>query len=282
MYGGFVNRGLMNLLTSFVLLVSSMFCASSYGAEFSTYVDETGDPTTKISGTINQGDFERFAVYLDSNPAALMFYFLKGVYLESPGGDVREALKFANFIENSYVNTLVEAKETCSSSCFLIFSAGTRRVLKGGSGNNGAKIGVHRISLDNDDLSIKRNESVVKPASDKVETYLKKVGMPRKIIDAMNETSSSSIHWVNFDWLLKEKVLSSFEFRASFLDIASKKCGIDPIELAIKSNNIPSDLSVQRRKWIGCINDVAFVNQKSVINKMSVYISDVAKKSKRQ
>jgi hypothetical protein len=269
----FVKSLSVVVFTSLVL-----YSTTVRGADFSTYVDETGDPTTLISGTINPGDFDRFAVYMNNKPEALLYFFAKGVYLESSGGDVREALRFAWFIENSLANTIIEAKSSCASSCFIIFSSGARRILKGGLGSNSGRIGVHRISLVSNDLDIKRNDSLVKPASDNVESYLKRVGIPRKLIDKMNETSPSSIFWADFDWLYKEDLLQSLQFRPSFLDVSEKKCGLDPLEKARSTKIFPTDLREQRLKWISCVEDVRFVNQKPMIKKMSSILLQVASK----
>jgi len=237
-----------------IFSLTSLLACNAFCAEFMPYKDSTGDPTVMLKGTIEEGDFGRLAIYLNGNPAAFLFFFLKGLYLDSPGGDVREALKIAKFIEQNYIETFVESNTTCASSCFLIFSAGTRRVMK-----QNAKIGVHRISLQANELSIKKAESALQPASEDIGKFLARTGMPRRVLDKMNETPASSIYWIKSDWLIDEELFSSFEFRPSFVDLATKQCGADPIDEAIRTNTY-TDLAAKRGTWIGCINGIRAKN----------------------
>ena len=260
-----------------IACTAGLSIGNAYSAEFSAYQDATGDPTVMMKGPIEEGDFERLAAYLNGNPAAFLFFFMKGLYLDSPGGDVREALKIASFIEQNFIDTIVESGSTCASSCFLIFSAGSRRVMK-----QGAKIGVHRITLSAYELDIAKTESIVQPTAENVEKYLRRTGMPSRVLEKMNETPASSVYWVTFDWLLNEGILSAFEFRPSFIDVAAKKCGPDPIDVAIRTK-IFTDLVVNRRTWVSCIVNVRLANQtKELLAKADSILRKAVKTSKNK
>jgi len=61
-----------------------------------------------------------------------------GISLDSPGGDLIEAEKFAGGIHSAHLNTVVGPHQQCASACFLIFAAGARRFAA-----RDAEIGVH-------------------------------------------------------------------------------------------------------------------------------------------
>lgn len=212
-----------------------------------------------ISGKIEKGDYVRLLKFLKpdyskSTPEEVFknrLAFQKTVVLDSSGGDVSEAMKIANLIEKSYANTEVPKGGRCYSSCFLIWAGGARHLL-------GGEIGVHRITLAGNDTNIAKSEKVVVPASQSVESYLLRVGIPRRIVDKMNETSSSDLFKFDGQWLWHEDLLDAIQYRPSFIDVAQKRCGVDPTAEDVRA--LRTYDKTKSRSWIGCIEGVRYEN----------------------
>ncbi|WP_371347914.1 ATP-dependent Clp protease proteolytic subunit [Ancylobacter sp. IITR112] len=93
------------------------------------------DGRLEATGTLTPGTAERFAAELDKRGS-----YVKTVVLNSPGGSVSDALTMGRAIRARGLDTRVEAKGLCASSCPLIFASGvTRTALPG------AAIGVHQV-----------------------------------------------------------------------------------------------------------------------------------------
>lgn len=89
----------------------------------------------EASGTITPGTAERFKTEIDKRGD-----YVKTVVLNSPGGSVSDALAMARLIRERKLDTLVEGKALCASSCPLVFAGGTKRLAE-----PGATIGVHQV-----------------------------------------------------------------------------------------------------------------------------------------
>lgn len=75
------------------------------------------------------------------------------LFLESRGGDIREASKIAFFLEELDVTT-VNLKD-CSSACTIVFAAGKRRLAR-----SNAKFTFHGVTLSEDDSNFRLPENV--------------------------------------------------------------------------------------------------------------------------
>ena len=87
-------------------------------------------------GTITPGTADAFEAELAKRGG-----YVKTVVLNSPGGSVRDALQMGRTIRDHKFATLVEAGETCVSSCPLVFAGGVTRQV-----GAKAKIGVHQVT----------------------------------------------------------------------------------------------------------------------------------------
>lgn len=86
-------------------------------------------------GTITPGTAERLTAELAKRGS-----YVKTVVLNSPGGAVSDALAMGRAIRARGLDTRVEGKGLCASSCPLIFAAGVARTAE-----PGAAIGVHQV-----------------------------------------------------------------------------------------------------------------------------------------
>lgn len=203
-----------------------------------------------ISGKIEPGDYRRLATLLIASKPR--FAFLSAVHLDSPGGDVREAMKIARLLERSFTVTFIDKGSVCASACVMIWAAGVERSISG-------KLGVHRISAASNNVDIDKAEKVVRPAVLDVESFLREQGIPRRIIDKMHETPASEVVMIDLMWLIKEDLIDTISYRPSFIDIAAKKCGADPVAAAGIAG-VPVD-KAEMMKWMICVDDVRLANQ---------------------
>jgi hypothetical protein len=90
-----------------------------------------------LRGPIISGDFDRFMEFLKTMPPADRIAFA----LDSPGGNVLEAEKLARVIKRLDAAAFVGEESECSSACFLLFAAASRRIV-----SPEALIGVHSVS----------------------------------------------------------------------------------------------------------------------------------------
>ena len=208
-----------------------------------------------ISGPIEKGDYAKLARYvIDAKHIERINIFLNRITLDSPGGDVDEALKIARLIEMSYALIFVEKNAVCSSACFLLWSAGVTRLNQG-------IIGVHRMSVRSSLADIKATEKSVAPASETVERFLIKSGIPRRVIDRMSETPPSDLFVITDEWLTQENIFFTIQDRPSFFDVAEKRCGTSPIGVAVRNGSRATRHEVST--WMQCADDVRVENQQT-------------------
>ena len=101
---------------------------------FTTWEDA---PALILTGTIETGDAGRFADALALNPAPQV------VFLNSPGGSVKDALAIGRTLRDLGVTTRLTQSDICLSACPYIFAAGTQRIA-----DDDAWLGVHQHFFD--------------------------------------------------------------------------------------------------------------------------------------
>ncbi|WP_342641651.1 hypothetical protein [Rhodoligotrophos ferricapiens] len=89
----------------------------------------------EATGTIVPGTAERFRAEIEKRGD-----YVKAVVLNSPGGSVQDALAMGRIIRERKLNTRVEARGYCASSCPLVLAGGVERSVE-----QGASVGVHQI-----------------------------------------------------------------------------------------------------------------------------------------
>lgn len=131
-------------LSRFVLLVALtgwvVICGASGGHALQYQRVPLDPPAVLIllRGPIIPGDFDRFADFLRAVPSADR---ITALALDSPGGNVVEAETIAEAIVRLHASIFVGEGSECSSACFLLFAAGSRRIVR-----PDALIGVHSAS----------------------------------------------------------------------------------------------------------------------------------------
>jgi hypothetical protein len=193
-----------------------------------------------LRGPIVAGDADKFANMLrQAHP------FLGTVYLHSPGGNVREAMKIGRMIRKHLIETKYGEEKKyeppdppntpwyksqyykprptirtshCSSACFLIWAAGIER-----SGSDESAIGLHRpIPTDLDKMAPGEASAIYRQAMIEVEAYLREMEVPPSFFRIMENTPSSSVYW------LSEKQVESLEHVPSIEEWIAAECGVEP------------------------------------------------------
>jgi hypothetical protein len=110
------------------IAVVSLLTTLTLGATNSAAaVKSISHTSVAIIGQIVEGDAGRLAKALGERRRA--GYTDLTVYLNSPGGNLREGLAAAEAISEAAANVVVGENETCASACFLLFLAGNFKAI---------------------------------------------------------------------------------------------------------------------------------------------------------
>jgi hypothetical protein len=164
-----------------------------------------GKNALNIVGQIRPGDAERFAQLaseqVTKNKSKVAF-----VFVNSPGGDVAEAIRITDLISGMKPDVYVANGGVCASSCFLIFLAGYQRVASwvndDGSMPTREKldsrfglVGIHRPYLKTpsaDIASVKQQEELMR----RFRLHLAERQVPQYLVDEMMARPSNDIYWL--------------------------------------------------------------------------------------
>ena len=131
------------------------------------------------------------------------------VFLSSPGGDVVAAMELGEEIRKQWALTTVDDDGECFGACVLVLAAGVRRTPAP------ENVGLKRMDFAQKDfasVSPDRAKQKYTGLAKKVETYLARMGMPKKLFQEIAAQQSSD----------KVRLLDSARLKALGLD------GIDP------------------------------------------------------
>lgn len=131
-----------------------------------------------------------------------------GVFLNSMGGSVDEALEIGKLIRKYQLWTEVAQGDECLSSCFIVFMSGVTRSMSRNFYRNfelreeyqmsveNVPVGVHRMFYESEafsELSADEASIIYRKKSREIDSYLKNVGTPDYFIDKMNNTPSDKM-----------------------------------------------------------------------------------------
>lgn len=167
--------------------------------------------TIKMTGRIESGDATALRNALRASPPS--GWFIGTLLLDSPGGDVREALEVARIVRDALLATSNVDQDSdvsvagarsfyaCISACALIWFAGVDRDGYGGQNKTNGRfgIGLHRPYFVSD--SYRQSPSVVADAQQnmtaQVREFLRREQVPEEFIQRMLERSSREIYWLD-------------------------------------------------------------------------------------
>ncbi len=239
---------IIGLLSAF--FAAAVFCSqpvTARAAEFTQLPAGTFGPLAiGISGEIRDGDFEKFRTFL-LRPGNLKGY-TNYIWLDSQGGNVIEAMKFAELFEKSRVSVVVGSESRCYSACFLLFAGGTDRVLY-----PFAELGVHRMAASAPGMSDAARNGLIQAISSKVYGYLLAQGMPQAVIDEMQATPATSMFIIDRLMLRRKGWNRTMLMQPAFLDMVEKACGPHPEPDKSFFEQQRDDTARERMKpWTAC------------------------------
>jgi len=196
-----------------LLLLAPMF---SHSAEISA--DRPG--SISVVGRITKGDADKL-----KNVIHTQKYGIAAISLDSPGGDVAEAIQMAEITKPLYVMMRVAPGKYCASACLFVWLAGTPRVAtahesvqrltKSGLTPAGT-LGLHRPYLQNFDSVSNKQSEVMR----QVQIYLEAQMVPRRLVDLMMSRPSNDVYWLN-----SNDVQEFGEYRPEVEEFLINKCG---------------------------------------------------------
>lgn len=239
----------------------SMITTTSNAAEFSVPIDRSN--SIFIHGEIKQGDFARFQAFSHARSRLDRLFDPHTALLNSPGGDVGEALVFAEAFNKGFFTTIVTDHGICYSACTIMFAAGSIRVLAGKG-----RLGFHRLSLRGKEIDIRKAQAATDPVNQRVKDFLNSVGFPAVLVEKMNETPPTDLFVIDQSWVSSHGIDSQLSYQPAFLDIVEKNCGFDPLSIFVKSASVTAFRQKDYKAWLDCAYrvkgtnlDIAFIKE---------------------
>ena len=169
---------------------------SGYAAEIELHgprEDTSGKQyQVRISGRILPGDAKKLSAFLTSNRVTMSI-------LNSPGGDVFEAIRMGEIIGLMRIQTMVEARGSCASACFFIWIHGFLRLAAPPEYSNRiGRLGLHRpflLNSENSTASLAAQTNLMRYAA----AYLQTKFIPGRLIDFMMNRPSNDIYWLTYE-----------------------------------------------------------------------------------
>lgn len=189
------------------LVLTVIFTGAQFKVFAATFATDDLGLSITMSGEIRSGDAERLvSIFLAVKPIyANLYLYPSSLNLDSPGGDVAEAIRIADLVKvlSLSVATVPDGKGVCASSCFLIYVAALERSATGvdtlkteGAKGNLGLLGIHRPYLQqhaDGPEGAKRQEQIMND----MRGYLIKAGVGHGLIDKMMAHASNDIYWLN-------------------------------------------------------------------------------------
>lgn len=171
-----------------IILLLATLTTSAPGHGLDVTRDEKKNAyTTFLTGPIVSGDLAKIVASV-SAPGRFPKYFT----LDSPGGDLLEAMKIGQFIRETATGTFV-AKE-CSSACVFLLVSGTSR-----NALDGAAIGIHRPYFEAKEfagLSLPEAEARHRQLRSAARRYLENMEMTTAAVEKMFSIGSDDVYYL--------------------------------------------------------------------------------------
>ena len=195
------------LLFSFIGLVHETFAASIRLIQPPPTDNFASHARLQIVGPIEKGDSERLPALLRAATARSSaadqgkpdFYHSPLLLLDSPGGDIIEAIRIGRYLRDSMASVIVPAGATCASACVLVLVGGVFRYVLGAAPGAPIRIGIHRISIEDPrfaDLEPRRAIEEYNKLKVLVRTYLQDMGISDRFYEQMFDVGSEDIYWL--------------------------------------------------------------------------------------
>jgi hypothetical protein len=174
-----------------VAALSVLSTSAAHAAEIKVVRLFTTPTYVTLGGPIQATDYAEFNKLTQAIKGDVV------VWLSSPGGDARAAIKIGNFIHMNQWTTSVGFGNQCNSACAIIWLSGVHRRL-----STDARIGVHSMGMP--DGSGKRNDF----GNAIVFGYLRAIGVSEEIIERFYKTDPCCLDFIDYEQALRLELLS--------------------------------------------------------------------------
>lgn len=166
----------MDIFTrKFLTLLSALLCSqSSWAGDISPLGESRGYELILFSGPIIPGDAQRIATAFQKTSSKSTPLLM----IDSPGGNVREAMKIGDYLEQNEIGVVIPPIMSCLSSCVLALAGGDSKSPRG-------RIGIHRPFVTDLDLPENAAATALTRIQTDIRLYLEKKGVAPALIDDM-------------------------------------------------------------------------------------------------
>lgn len=241
---------LIKFAIQLILCIAVVPSEFAYAADFfhESASEYSGGESISIRGEIRLGDFDRFKEFLLVNTN--LKAYTNRIWLNSPGGSVSEAMKFAVLFDKSSASVFVGPGSKCYSACFTMYAGGVNRTL-----SPFGELGVHRVSLSELETDLGKGKALVAPVAQDVYNYFLSQGIPRAIVDKMMETPATDIFKIDMQMLIRSGWYRAMSDQPTFFDTVEKACGRFPDAYPTKSileQSRDEQTEQYLKKWVDC------------------------------
>jgi hypothetical protein len=180
----------------------------------------------RIKGEITGATLAEFKEAIESIENNNQKIVINAVQLNSFGGSISAAMQIGKIIRKKRLNTYIAEDARCESACIAILLGGVQRYPFG-------KVGVHRITYDQDIDDDSRVAQDIEDSLKMTSDYIKSMGISLMLDDAINTTES---------WRMR--YLSETEKRQWNV------FGTDRLEEEIYFNKLSRELKISRNELI--------------------------------
>lgn len=170
-------------MIKYIFLVTLLVVADLPAAEIKYEKKPRDSYEIQIWGKIEIGDYQKMVSIIRDKKKIPRYLAL----VQSPGGDMEEAIKIGEFVRKGLVRVTVLGK--CYSACSLILIAGIDRTVHG-------EVGLHRPYFEREyfsKLPLDDASRKYKALEKKLEDYLKYMGSPSIVTEQMKSVQSTEI-----------------------------------------------------------------------------------------
>jgi hypothetical protein len=207
-------RNAVRLWILVTFLPISVEAASLSTVCFNSPTEGVKQCNVQLSGEIKPGDNDALLTYLKEWRNTDTQFFGNILILDSPGGDVREAIKIAGTVRKALLSTWTialftapggrpsHATYTCASACFLIWASGPEKLFGQFKDYRRSGLGLHRpyfapSGYDRTDTGQVASDQQTLMAV--AREFLRREGVPDELIVEMMQRSSREVLWLSVD-----------------------------------------------------------------------------------
>jgi hypothetical protein len=183
-------------------LVIGSLAQPASAIEISKHASDSADINAiQLKGRVDDGDTFDLQVYIGNLPKKPTIV----VYLNSPGGNLREGMRLGKFFFDNRIETVIETKTACASACSLAFLGGrdgaTGKPHRTKASTSG--LGFHSFSREFDkDKSYSADDmkTVVQQTQAQVfgvAEYLKAIGADPDIVRLMLQAQANQMNFIS-------------------------------------------------------------------------------------